>query len=157
MTRTEYNLTLNYIYDKNHKGAPYTLNGVNWFNHGDLCEIALKACKGYKPTKDGNGKWNETSDIEETYTSVKSGKATLASDLIGEDMEEMLNRYFKEVHSTNWSYVVIIDNEMLIEYNMTTEEFREMLLTWANINERKVIRFKNTSGKMLKWLDARAA
>lgn len=155
MKTTAYALTLRYTYDASHKGAPYTLDGEHWFNHGDLCEIALKHCKGFEAVKDGNGKWNECSDIEETATSVKSSRATLATDLTGTDMSEMLNRYFSEVHSTNFSYVAIID-ESLVEYNMNADEFREFVSTWANINERKVIRFKSTSAKMLKWLEERA-
>ena len=156
MRTTIYRLTLGYRYDPNHKGAPYTIDGEHWFNHGDLCEIALKHCLGLKAVKDGNGKWNKCSDIEETATSVKSSKATLASDLIGTDIDLMLDRYFAEVHSTNFSYVAIVD-ESLIEYNMNAEEFREFTKTWANINERKVIRYKSTSGKMLRWLDERVA
>lgn len=156
MRTTTYKLTLGYRYDPNHKGAPYTIDGEHWFNHGDLCEIALKHCLGFKAVKDGNGKWNKCSDIEETATSVKSSKATLASDLTGTDIDLMLDRYFAEVHSTNFSYVAIVD-ESLIEYNMNAEEFREFTKTWANINERKVIRYKSTSGKMLRWLDERVA
>lgn len=156
MKTNVYNLTLNYTHNASHKGAPYTIDGEHWFNHGDLCEMALKHCKGLEAVKDGNGKWNECSDIEETATSVKSSKATLASDLTGSDINEMLDRYFKEVHSTNFSYVAIID-ETLVEYNMNAEEFREFTTTWASINERKVIRYKSTSGKMLKWLEERVA
>ena len=133
MRTTTYALTLGYRYD-----------------------VALKHCMGFKAVKDGNGKWNECSDIEETATSVKSSRATLATDLTGTDMSEMLNRYFSEVHSTNFSYVAIID-DTLVEYNMNAEEFGEFVRTWASINERKVIRFKSTSAKMLKWLEERVA
>ena len=156
MKTTTYALTLGYRYDATHKGAPYTLDGVHWFNHGDLCEMALKHCMGLKAEKDGNGKWNECSDIAETCTSVKSSRATLASDLIGTDMSEMLSRYFAEVHSTNFSYVAIID-DTLVEYNMNAEEFNEFIRTGASINERKVIGFKSTSAKMLRWLEERVA
>lgn len=156
MKTNTYKITLAYTYEPAHKGAPYTMDGEHWFNHGDLCEILLKHCKGLDAKKDGNGKWNKCSDIEETATSVKSSKATLASDLTGTDINEMLNRYFKEVHSTNFSYVAIIDNT-LVEYNMNANEFNEFTREWANINERKVIRFKSTSGKMLRWLDERVA
>jgi hypothetical protein len=71
-------------------------------------------------------------------------------------MDVMLSRYFAEVHSTNFSYVAIID-DTLVEYNMNAEEFNEFIRTWASINERKVIRFKSTSGKMLRWLEERVA
>ena len=159
MTRTVYRRVLTVIFDPTHKGAPYSLDGIHWFNHGDLVEIEDKAVKGFAAEKDGNGKWNKCSDIEETATSIKSGGATLANDLRsenGEDMDEMLDRYFTEVHSTNWDFGFIVDDEIII-YNMNAEEFREAVKTWAGINERKVIRFKKESSKMIKWFEERVA
>ena len=155
MKRIAYPIPIEYLFDPTHKGAPYTIDGgAHWLNFGQLCEVLDKACKGLTAAHDGNGKWNECSDIAETATSVKSSRATLASDLTGDNMDEMLGRYFAEVHSTNWDYVALLDDEVII-YNMNAEEFREMLMTWASINERKVIRFKSTSAKMLRWLDER--
>lgn len=156
MKKTVYPINLKYTFDPTHKGAPYTLDGENWFNHGDLMEILDKACKGLKAEKDGNGKWNECSDIAETMTSVKSSKATLASDLKGDNMSEMLDRYFKEVHSNNWDFVTII-NEEIVVYNMNEAEFREFTMEWAGINERKVIRYKSDSSKMIRWFEERVA
>ena len=156
MNKTIYAINLKYTFDPSHKGSPYTLNGENWFNHGDLMEILDKACKGYEATKDGNGKWNECSDIAETMTSVKSSKATLASDLKGDNMVEILDRYFAGTHSTNWDFVTMI-NEELIVYNMNEAEFREFTMTWASINERQVIRYKSDSSKMIRWFEERVA
>lgn len=156
MKKTVYPITEMYTYDPSHKGAPFTFDGEHWMNAGELVEILLKWAKGFKAEKDANTKWSEGSDIEQTATSVKSSGATLASDLKGENMGEMLNRYFAEVHSTNWSFGIIIEGT-LTEYNMNADEFREMLMTWASINERKVIRFKKVSTKMVKWLEDRVA
>ena len=156
MKKTVYRVMKSYTFDPTHKGAPYTFDGEHWLNAGELVEILLKFVKGFEAEKDANTKWNEGSDIEQTATSVKSSGATLASDLKGEDMSEMLDRYFKEVHSTNWSFGIIIE-DTLTEYNMNANEFREMLMTWASINERKVIRLKKVSTKMVKWLEDRVA
>lgn len=154
MKKTVYTNTKKYTFDPTHKGAPYTFDGEHWLNAGEHTEAQLKHCKGFEASKDANTKWNEGSDIEQTATSVKSSGATLASDLKGEDMSEMLDRYFAEVHSTNWSFGIIVE-DTLTEYNMNADEFREMLMTWASINERKVIRFKKVSTKMVKWLEDR--
>lgn len=156
MKKTIYAINLTYRFDPTHKGAPYTIDGEHWMNAGELKEVLNKSARGLTAEKDPNGKWNECSDIAETMTSVKSSGATLASDLKGEDMNEMLDRYFTEVHSTNWDFVTLVD-ETIVVYNMNANEMREMLMTWAGINERKVIRFKKESLKMLNWLEERVA
>ena len=155
MKRNTYTNPLSYTYDPSHKGAPYTLDGVHYMNGGELCEVVDKACKGFEAVKDPSGRWDNTSDITETFTSVKSSRATLATDLKGDDMSKMLDEYFERVHSTNWDYVVMLDEQVIV-YNMSAAEFKEFTEAWASINERKVIRFKKTGPAMLQWLEMRA-
>ena len=155
MTKNEYGLNFPYAYDPARKGAKYTLDDVHWMNNGEFAEVVAKAVRGYMLAKDANTRYDEGSDIEETKTSVKSGKATLTSVVLGNNKQEVLNTYFATVHSTNWDWVIIID-DMAIIYNMNAEEFREFCEEWASYDEhRKVVRFKATSGKMIKWLEER--
>ena len=156
MNKTTYEINIKYIFDNNRKGAKYSLDGVHFFNSGELAEILYKAVKGYELVKDANTAYDKGSDLEATNTSIKSGKATLTSKVLGTNKEEVLNTYFKTVHSDNWDWVVIIDDTVTI-YNMNAKEFREFTEEWAAYDEsRKVVRFKATSGKMIKWLEERA-
>ena len=117
--------------------------------------VADKMVKGYGSKKDANTPFDQGSDIEETDTSVKSSKATLTSKQIGYDFQSIKECYFARVHSTNWDYVVLMEDTVVI-YNMNKTEFSEFLDNWATYcKDRNVIRMKNTSGKMLQWMDER--
>ena len=155
MTRTEYTINFHYEFNPEHKGAPYTLDGEHYMNGGEFAEIADKMVKGLGSTKDANTPFDKGSDIPETDTSVKSSKATLTGVQIGYDFESIKRCYFARVHSTNWDYVIIIDDTVII-YNMNASEFESFLDNWANYyKDRNTIRIKGTSGKMIKWLDER--
>lgn len=156
MNKATYEINIKYTFDNNRKGAKYSIDGIHFFNSGELAEIMDKSVKGYKVAKDANTAYDKGSDIEETNTSVKSGKATLTSKVLGTNKIEVLNTYFKTVYSDNWDWVVIIDDTITI-YNMNAKEFREFAEEWSAYDEsRKVVRFKATSGKMIKWLEERA-
>lgn len=155
MKRTEYKINFHFAFDPTHKGAPYTLDGEHYMNNGEFAEVADKLVKGFGSKKDANTPFDMGSDIEETLTSVKSSKATLTSAQIGYDFDSIKSCYFARVHSTNWDYVVILDDSIII-YNMNAHEFDLFLSNWATYYaDRNVIRFKATSSKMLRWLDER--
>lgn len=156
MTRTENTLNMTYTYDPSHKGAPYTMDGgQSWKNHGDLCEIALKSVLGFKAEKDGNGSYDTCSDIEELNTSVKSAKATLVNKVLGDCFDSYLDKYLATVHSNRWAWVTIID-DVVVAYWMDKAEFVEFTKMWAYWTaDRKVIRYKDCSSKMLRWLDGK--
>lgn len=87
--------------------------------------------------------------------SVKSSKATLCSEKLGDSMEQVLRQYFKRTASLCWCWTVIID-EAVICYIMNAIEFREFTRVWASYEPtRGVIRYKATSGKMIEWLEGR--
>ena len=155
MTKTEYKINFSFTHDATHKGAPYTLDGEHFMNGGEFAEVADKLVKGFGSTKDANTPFDKGSDIPETETSVKSSRATLTSTQIGYDFESIKRCYFARVHSTNWDYVVIVDDTVTV-YNMNAEEFEAFLDNWATYcKDRNVIRFKSTSVKMLQWLEER--
>ena len=155
MTRNTFAINFKFQFDPTRKGAKYSLDGEHWLNNGEFAEVADKAVKGYDLNKDANTAYDMGSDIEQTNTSVKSGKATLTSKVLGENKEEAVKTYFANVHSTNWDWVILLDESVII-YNMNAEEFKEFIEEWASYDAiRKVIRFKTTSSKMVRWLEDR--
>ena len=155
MKKTVFTMNFHFEYDPAHRGAPYSLDGEHYMNAGEFAEVADKLCKGLGSSKDANTPFDKGSDIAETMTSVKSSKATLTGAQIGYDFESIKKCYFARVHSTNWDYVVIMDDTLMV-YNMDAAEFEDFMDNWATYcKDRNVIRFKATSGKMLNWLDER--
>lgn len=155
MKKSVFTMNFHFEYDPAHRGAPYSLDGEHYMNAGEFAEVADKLCKGFGSSKDANTPFDKGSDIAETMTSVKSSKATLTGAQIGYDFESIKKCYFARVHSTNWDYVVIMDDTLTV-YNMDAAEFEDFMDNWATYSkDRNVIRFKATSGKMLNWLDER--
>lgn len=153
MKKTTYNMTISYTYDATHKGAPYTFDGIHHMNGGEFKEAYDKGAKGLTFEKDANTPFDKGSDIEETNTSVKSSGATICP-IKGDTIDEIMGKYFERVHSTNWDYVTIVD-ETLIVYNMDAKEFSDFVMTFGKVNERKVVRLKKESAKMIQWLEER--
>lgn len=155
MKKTVYPMTISFTFEPTHKGAPYTFDGVHFLNGGEFKEAYRKAVAGFGCEKDANTPFDKGSDIEETNTSVKSSSATI-SPIKGETVEEIMAEYFERVHSTNWDYVMIIEEELIV-YNMTANEFNDFVKTFGKVNERKVVRLKKESTKMVKWFEERIA
>ena len=157
MKKATYSINRPYLFDPAHKGAPYSLNGgENYMNGGDFREVMFKSCLGFNAVKDAWGRYDMTDDVPEIGASVKSSKATLVNKVLGYDFNSVKAHYFATVHSTQWVWVSI-NNEKLIAYYMNAAEFESFLDTWARFDkDRKVIRFKAESLKMLQWLDERA-
>lgn len=137
-----------------HKGAPYTMDGIHYMNNGERLEISLKHAFGLEARKDANTAFDAGSDIEEYNMSVKSGKATLTSEILGHDMDSSLATYFARTASTCWAWVADMDGA-LVAYIMNEKEFEEFTKSWANFNKEGKVRFKTTSGKMVKWFEER--
>ena len=149
MKKIEAEIRINYTFDNNRKGAKYTLNGLNWMNHGEFAEVVTKNILGFESVKDANTAFDKGSDIPEIKASVKSSKASLTSMKLADTFEGSMNEYFKRTHS------VIIDENATL-YMMNEKEFRLFMMNFSSLNERKVIRFKATSGKMVKFLESLA-
>lgn len=155
MIKTEYNINVTYHFIAEHKGAPYTFDGQHFMNAGEFKEAIRKAVAGLECKKDANTPFDKGSDIEETNTSVKSSGATV-SPLKGETVEEIMSEYFKRVHSDNWDYVTVID-ETVVVYNMNADEFKKFVEAFGKVTERKVVRLKKESSKMINWFEERIA
>ena len=154
MKKTTYEINIAYTFNPAHKGANYTFDGEHWTNGGEFAEIITKAVLGYKAEKDANTRYDKASDIEEINASVKSSRFTLVNFTLADTFEESITRYFETVHSNLWIYTVIVDDTAILYY-MNKTEFEEFLNAFCFFNERKQIRCKATSGKMIKWFEER--
>lgn len=157
MNRIERQIDFGYIFDPTHKGAPYSFDGVHWLNNGEFLEPCTKWLFGYEMKKDANTPFDKGSDIPEINASVKSSKATLTSVKLGSTFEEIKRNYFERVHSTLWIYATMIEDKIVV-YLMNKDEFAEFMDCFGTYcTDRQVIRFKSTSGKMIKWFEERVA
>ena len=153
MKKEVYTINIDYIFDTAHKGANYSFDGgQHWSNSGDATEIITKSVLGFEAVKDGNTSYDKGSDIEELRASVKSSRFTLVNKVLADSFEDTVNVYFATTHSTTWIYGVIIEGIITL-YFMDEVEFKEFLYKFTSLNERKVIRAKHTSGKMIKWFE----
>ena len=161
MKKHEYTNTMPYIYESERKGSKYSMdNGESFKNHGEFLESVAKFHRGLEYLVNPATSYDTGSDIEEMSASVKSSNASLAC-LYGNSKEQIIEEYFKNVHSTLWIFMVDID-EQIIEYHMNAEEFREFLNEWATTavesgSHLTKVRIKKTSGKMVKWLEEKIA
>lgn len=151
MLKNTYPIVTNFTYDANHKGAHYLIDS-KYHNTGEAVEVMLKACKGFKANKDANTRFDMGSDIEETHTSVKTFGFSLCES-IADTFTDTVNEYFKRTASTNVSYALIVNDE-IIEYNMSLEEFKDMLERFGSWEKSsKKIRVKKNP---LTWLEIKA-
>lgn len=151
MLKNTYPIVTDFTYDANHNGAHYLING-KYCNAGEAVEIMLKACKGFEACKDANTRFDMGSDIEETHTSVKTFAFSLCES-IADNFNDTIVEYFKRTASTNVSYALIV-NEEIVEYNMNMDEFKEMLERFGSWDKSgKKIRVKRNP---LAWLEMRA-
>ena len=161
MKKYEYTNTMNYIFDANRRGSKYSMdNGETFKNHGEFLESVAKFHRGLEYLVNPATSYDTGSDIEEMNASVKSSNASLAC-IYGNTKEQIIEEYFKNVHSTLWIYMIDID-EQIIEYHMNAKEFKEFLNEWATTaiesgSHLTKVRIKKTSGKMVKWLEERIA
>lgn len=157
MIKETYVSTLQYTYDPEHRGARYCIDGKKYCNVGELLESIAKHHRGLEYLRNPTTKWNEGSDIEEENASVKSGKASLAC-LYGESIEEVLEKYFAEVASNKWIYMVMLD-DLIVEYHMNAKEFYDFCFAFGRLvaetghPERKKVRLLATSAKTIQWLE----
>ena len=159
MTALTYVNTMPYTYDPDHRGAHYII-GEKYKNHGEFCESVAKFHRGLAYLVNPATSYSDGSDIEEISASVKSSNATLA-DVFGNSFESIVNTYVANVHSKLFIYMVDM-GEQITEYHMNAKEFREFVESWAGLavdsgTHLTKVRFKKTSGKMIKWLEERVA
>lgn len=158
--RTVYNVKNHeYIFNNERKGAKYYYfdeveKSWKWGNCGDFDEIELKWCYGEPAHKDANGSYNDGSDIESTCTSVKGFNFTLTTAIKEDSFEKVLEVFWKNVASTNFSFTWREGDER-VEYNMNADEFNQFLYRFASYaKDRKTIRGPKLSIKKRQEIEA---
>ena len=154
MKKVIYQNPLKYGYNPDKSGAKYTLDGVHYMNNGEFAEAIAKAHRGLEPKKDACTPFYIDSDISNEKISVKSSRAHLQMIFKADTFEKALNLYFEKTASASVIWVVNID-DMITEYQMNMNEFREFTECWGSLQNTGFIRYKATSGKMIKWLEER--
>lgn len=164
MTKNTYITNLPYKYT-NHPRSHYRIAGSKEYkNHGELMECIAKAHRGlFISDKNPTTRFDTGSDIEEENASVKSSEASLAC-LYGETFTDVVKPYFAKVHSTVFIYVDLNEEtDEVVEYVMNKSEFGAFLQKFGYLHyesdnhDKKKIRIRATSKKMIAWFEERVA
>lgn len=130
-----------------------------YINNGQHLQQVVDYTLTGKIRKADNKPWQYESDIPELLISVKSARATIASNLIGETLADKVNDYFDRVASVNWAYIAK-DGTI---YIMNTIEFREFVMTFATLQRdstknggRMKVRLPHETKKVIEWLNQKA-
>ena len=160
MKKSTYTCKTAVHFNPDHKGAPYTVDSIHYFNDGNRHEAVVSEWAGYGFSYDNDHvSFDKGSDIEELNASVKSSGASLAC-LYGDDKASIIAEYFTRVHSSMWIYSIEVDSEFWL-YQMNADEFKEFLEEFSGLTResgkeiRYKVRIKKTSGKMIKWFEGR--
>lgn len=153
MFKIEYLSKTAIVYDENHKGAKYYVNGA-YKNEGELIECGRSECAGYGFRKDGNTAFNKGSDVGDI--SVKSGRARLTTIRIANERIAFINKYLENEPSKSFSYGIYHGNGKFTFYEMSRTEFREFAITFTKWTpSESTPRFPVTSKEVVKWLEER--
>lgn len=151
------------LYNPDRPRAPWTLDGIHYFNQGNLCECETSDFYGYGFRYDKKAiRFDKGSDIEQLRLSVKSDGCTLAC-VYRESKDtakaEIIGEYFERTHSIKWVYVIRKSGYSEL-YEMNATEFREFVETFGGLSrESGKFYYKvkiRTTQKMEDWLMARA-
>lgn len=134
-------------------------------NEGINREWALCRYYGIIRTSHDNGAYDKGSDIETgtANISVKASSFTLMSGSLCqglEDFDAIWNLFKSRVHSDTFAYVT----QEYEVYEMNLNEFEKFVYTFCTTEReskknggRTKIKCRKESGKMLRWLEERAA
>lgn len=154
MLKKEYQTKSVILYDKAHRGAPYTVNHLNWLNGGDLVECAVSEYEGYGFHKDANTAYNLGSDVG--GISVKSARARLTTIRLAKERLEFIKLYMQNEPSQLFCYGIYNGGQSFTFYYMTRQEFIDFAIEFTKMTPSEVTpRFTTTTEAMLKWLNER--
>ena len=149
--------TLPYIYDPDHRGSHYLINGSKAYkNRGELLESVAKFQRGIYTETNPTTTWDNGSDIESEKASIKSSEASLGRGI------GTLENYFQNVASKLFIWIELNDQtQEVTEYQMTKQEFFIFVSRFTRIHnmsnhKEQCIRFLKTSQKMRKWFSEMA-
>jgi hypothetical protein len=169
MFKVEYKNEMPYTYHAENPRNHYLIDGANGFcNKGNFCESAAKFHRGLAYLTNPSTAALDGYDIPEEKAEVKSGAGGLGRK-IGEldfTVSQQIRYYFQHKPAdSKWIWIVFNDKtQMVTEYHMNKSEFGAFLhialrsRQHLQSNKKSInVRFKNTSKKMLAWLDERCA
>lgn len=169
MIKIEYLNEMPYTYHPENPRNHYFIEGAQGFcNKGNFCESAAKFHRGLPYLVNPNTAALEGYDIPEEKAEVKSGAAGLGRDLGDPSFSasQQIKFYFQHCPiGKKWIWMVYNDKtRMITEYHMNKREFGAFLhialrsKQHLQSNGKSInVRFKDTSKKMIAWLDARCA
>lgn len=165
MKKVTYINTLNYTYDPKHPISHYRIEGSDTYkNGGELRECIAKKHRGlYTSDKNPTTSFRNGSDIESQKASIKSSGSSLGRNLQGNTAHELIAYFFANVASILFIYVILNEEtQEVTEYHMNKSEFGAFVNQFAFLhyesgNHKLKINFKNTSKKMIAWLEERCA
>lgn len=144
--------TLPYVYDPDHRGSHYLINGSKTYkNRGELLESVAKFQRGLYTEVNPTTTWDNGSDIESEKASIKSSEASLGRGI------GTLENYFKNVASKLFIWIELNDQtQEVTEYQMNKQEFFIFVSQFTRIHnmsnhKEQCIRFLKTSQRMRKW------
>lgn len=157
MIKVQYTVTIPYFFNPDHKGAHYSFdNGKTYKNNGEFMESAAKYQRNLEYLVNPATAYDKGSDIESLNASVKTPAASLAC-IYGNDKNDILEKYFKNVHSTLWIFM-FMKNETVYEYHMNKAEFKDFLQKFGKLDmdsktKKNKIRIKNLTKSMVSYLE----
>ena len=162
MRKRIYHRRVRLLCDPARSRAPWSVDGVHYFNDGNLCECEASDFYGYGFQFDKKAvPFDRGSDIQPLRLSVKSNGCSLAC-VYSENKDtakaEIIAEYFERVHSVGWVYVIRKETYSEL-YEMNAPEFREFVEEFGGISResgKTCYKIKiRTSQKMERWLEAR--
>lgn len=166
MTIERYITTLEWIYDETHKGSHYLINGSKAYkNRGELCESIAKHYRGIYTEVNPHTSWDNGSDIEGEFASVKSSAASLGRGIGGYSAtaQEKIACFLNGTHSKLFIWVELNEEtKEVVEYRMNKTEFALFIDNFTRIHNSSdhkevCVRFKTSSKKMIDFLENMAA
>ena len=155
---------LNWVYDPHHSGSHYLIEGSTAYkNRGELCESITKHHRGIYTEVNPHTSWEEGSDIESEFASVKSSEGGLGRGIGGYDnnASDKIKTYFRDTPSKVFIWVELNEQtKEVTEYQMTKSEFGAFIQQFTRVHRSSskkeiTVRFLKSSMKMKKWLEAR--
>ena len=132
-------------------GAPFTVDGVHYFNRGEVNECAFSECEGYGFRKDANTRYDLGSDVG-AY-SVKSARARLTTAKLATERDTFIAEYLRTEKSDGFVWSIWDGVQGFTFYLMNREEFTEMVFTFCGWDGTP--RLPDNTKALLQWLEER--
>lgn len=141
--------------EKDHKKAPFTVDGSKYYNAGEIAEALFSYAEGYGFRKDGNTAFDMGSDVGNT--SVKSARARLTTKRLASERLAFIDEYMKAEPSEGFAWVIwkaLEEGTYITAYKMKRHEFRAFAERFTAMTDGTP-RFPINNKALLRWLEER--